>query len=72
MEETALAHVPGLGHGVPVLPVRWFSKDGKLWMRYHRMRKDSDNASLLVDGRTCYELPVSHLRVQFPTLCQTH
>jgi hypothetical protein len=63
IEEPALANiedVDGSTHVAPVIPMRWFMREGKVWGKVHRLREHPVEHAFIIDARSpCEELPLT-------------
>ncbi|KAI0054859.1 hypothetical protein BV25DRAFT_1766987, partial [Artomyces pyxidatus] len=58
--EPALANIDCLGTTAPVMPTRWFTREGRIFARVHRLRLTKEGDSYVIDGRTseCCDIPL--------------
>ncbi|KZT19673.1 hypothetical protein NEOLEDRAFT_1158985 [Neolentinus lepideus HHB14362 ss-1] len=61
IEESCMANIDNLGTVAPVMPVRWFKHEGKIWAKVHMMRLTPEHDFLVIDGRkgSSLDLPMS-------------
>jgi hypothetical protein len=71
--EPALAVPPGEDAAMPVLPTRWFMRDGAVWGTIHLLRvgKNSPDA-FVVDATRCLDIPLSRFLFALPKFCEIH
>jgi hypothetical protein len=77
VEEPAPANVVGENgeaHISPVLPTRWFMRQGKVWAKVHRLRPHPENGHFVIDARsdTCDELPLTTFFSSYVALKKDH
>ncbi|KAF8137764.1 hypothetical protein K438DRAFT_2120336 [Mycena galopus ATCC 62051] len=62
VEEVCFARLDGKGAIGPVMPMRWFTRDGELLSIAHPLRLTPDNSAFVIDGRdgSCLEVPLAH------------
>ncbi|KII94845.1 hypothetical protein PLICRDRAFT_693166 [Plicaturopsis crispa FD-325 SS-3] len=61
VEEPCMANIDQWGTPGPVMPMRWFIRDGAYWTQAHHLRISDDRTSFLIDARPegCVELPLT-------------
>ncbi|RDX40530.1 hypothetical protein OH76DRAFT_1394203 [Lentinus brumalis] len=73
VNEPALANVDNLGSIAPVIPVRWFMRDGGLHALAHRLYvHPRDQNAYTIDGRSALELPMSAFFSPYPDFAREH
>lgn len=66
-------HEPALacmlsGRIEPVVPTRWFIRDGEYWAKAHPLITSHDSLTLDINGSICLELPLTEFRVSMERL----
>ncbi|KAJ6624135.1 hypothetical protein B0H10DRAFT_2186725, partial [Mycena sp. CBHHK59/15] len=61
VEEPALANTDDDGTIGPVMPMRWFTRNGSIWAVVHRLRTTLQQDAYVIDGmlQGCLELPLT-------------
>jgi hypothetical protein len=76
IEEPALANmedVDGSTHVAPVIPMRWFMREGKVWGKVHRLREHPVEHAFVIDARSpCEELPLTYFFNSYAELKTDH
>ncbi|KAJ6489298.1 hypothetical protein C8R47DRAFT_1215648 [Mycena vitilis] len=62
VEEVCVAKLGADGAVGPVMPMRWFTRHGKIWSIAHHLQFTASNSEFVIDGRrgTCLELPLEN------------
>ncbi|KAJ7719255.1 hypothetical protein B0H14DRAFT_3098620 [Mycena olivaceomarginata] len=60
VEEVCFAKLDSHGSVGPVMPMRWFTREGRMWSIAHPLRLTASNSAFVIDGResTCLEIPL--------------
>ncbi|KAJ7808632.1 hypothetical protein B0H14DRAFT_3091039 [Mycena olivaceomarginata] len=60
VEEVCFAKLDSHGSVGPVMPMRWFTREGQMWSIAHPLRLTASNSAFVIDGResTCLEIPL--------------
>ncbi|KAF9030139.1 hypothetical protein BDZ89DRAFT_1245386 [Hymenopellis radicata] len=59
----------------PVLPSRWFMRDGQIWAKVQRLRPHPSLPTLVIDlscGQACEEIPLTSFMSSFPKFQKSH
>ena len=62
VEEVCFARLDDKDAIGPVMPMRWFTRNGDLLSIAHPLRLTPDNSAFVIDGHngSCLEVPLSH------------
>ncbi|KAJ7848534.1 hypothetical protein B0H13DRAFT_1906711 [Mycena leptocephala] len=60
VEEVCFAKLDSHGSVGPVMPMRWFTREGRMWSIAHPLRLTASKSAFVIDGResTCLEIPL--------------
>lgn len=74
VNEPALANVDNFAGYSPVLPTRWFMRDGKVWSKALRLISHPSEDSLIIDLRSgvCEEIPLEAYFASFEEVKTNH
>lgn len=56
----------------PVLPMRWFLRDGEHWAKAHPLIVSDDTSNFIVNGSCCLEIPLADFKVSMQRLERSH
>ncbi|KAJ7916453.1 hypothetical protein B0H13DRAFT_2449123 [Mycena leptocephala] len=62
VEEVCFAKLDSHGSVGPVMPMRWFTREGRMWSIAHPLRLTASKSAFVIDGResTCLEIPLDN------------
>lgn len=72
VHEAAIANIDELGTLGPVMPTRWFERDGKIVAKAHSLRLNETHTAFIIDSGTCFDIPVTSFIASFVELSVTH
>lgn len=66
VHEPALATLSN--HVEPVLPIRWFTRNGEYWAKAHRLIPNANSSAFSINGSSCLEIPLSEFKISMKRL----
>lgn len=75
INEPALAYLPQTSHPLPVLPDRFFLRDGQMMVSAHRLQADLSQSTFSILSKTeddCLEIPLSSFVFSYPKFLERY